>query len=182
MLLNDKQIRELAEKYRMIDPFAQKQKHEGVISYGLSSFGYDIRVAEEFKILTNIHGKHVDPKNFLPETYVDVKGEVCLLPPNSFALARSVEYLRMPDDVFGIAVGKSTYARCGIVTNVTPIEPGWEGHITLEISNTTSLPAKIYANEGIVQIVFFKGEKPDLAYNLKGGKYQNQKGITLPRV
>ena len=184
MLLNDKQIRQLAEKHRMIDPFVEKQKHQGVISYGLSSFGYDIRVAEEFKIFTNVHSKHVDPKNFSPESYIDVKvtGDHCLIPPNSFALARSVEYMRMPEDVFAIAVCKSTYARCGIVTNVTPIEPGWEGYITLEISNTTSLPAKIYANEGLVQLVFLKGEKPDLTYNLKGGKYHKQNGITLPRI
>lgn len=183
MILNDRQIRQLTEDTKMIDPFVEKQKHQGVISYGLSSFGYDIRVADEFKIFTNVHGAHVDPKNFSSELYVDIKGEFCLIPPNSFALARSVEYLKMPENIFAMAVGKSTYARCGIITNVTPMEPGWEGYITLEISNTTPVPAKVYANEGLVQLVFFKGDKPDFDYSVKGsGKYQKQSGITLPRI
>lgn len=166
----------------MIEPFVEKQKAKGVISYGLSSFGYDIRVSEHFKIFTNVNSSVVDPKHFDPKSFVDVKAKAVLIPPNSFALSKSLEYFRMPEDVFGMAVGKSTYARCGIVTNVTPLEPGWQGHLTLEISNTTPLPARLYAGEGIVQIVFFRGQKPRHPYAAKGGKYQGQLDITLPRV
>lgn len=182
MLLSDAEIAELCLKQKMIEPFVEKQKAKGVISYGLSSFGYDIRVSEHFKIFTNVNSSVVDPKQFDPKSFVDVKAKMILIPPNSFALSKSLEYFRMPADVFGMAVGKSTYARCGIVTNVTPLEPGWEGHLTLEISNTTPLPARLYAGEGIVQIVFFRGRKPQRPYASKGGKYQGQLDITLPRV
>ena len=182
MLLNDRQIRALCKKNKMLEPFMEKQKYEGVISYGLSSFGYDIRVTDEFKIFTNINSTFVDPKNFDSKSFVDFKGKICVIPPNSFALARSVEYFRIPDNIMGTALGKSTYARCGIVTNITPLEAGWEGFLTIEISNTTPLPAKIYANEGICQILFYQGDTPDKPYEKKGGKYQGQTGITLPRV
>lgn len=182
MLLSDIEIAELCAKHKMITPFVRKQKAEGVISYGLSSYGYDIRVSKEFKIFTNVNSSFVDPKHFDAKSFVDVKKDVALIPPNSFALSRSLEYFKIPDEIFGMAVGKSTYARCGIVTNVTPLEPGWEGYLTLEISNTTPLPARIYAGEGIVQIVFFKGKRPAHPYTTKGGKYQGQLGITLPKV
>jgi len=167
----------------MIEPFAERQVREGVISYGVSSFGYDVRVADEFKIFTNVFTATVDPKNFDPRSFVDWKSETCIVPPNSFALARSVEYFRIPRNVLTICVGKSTYARCGIIVNVTPFEPEWEGHVTLEISNTTPLPAKIYANEGIAQVLFFESDDaPDVSYADRGGKYQAQRGVTLPKL
>lgn len=182
MILNDREIKELCVKEKMIAPFCEKQIHEGVISFGLSSFGYDIRIADEFKIFTNINSAFVDPKKFDLKSFIDFKGDVCIIPPNSFALARSFEYFKIPENIMCLALGKSTYARCGIVTNITPLEAGWEGYLTIEISNTTPLPAKIYSKEGICQLIFFKGEKPLKPYNKKGGKYQSQKGITLPRV
>src|SRR5207253_3428405 len=167
----------------MIKPFEERQVRSAVISYGLSSYGYDLRIADEFKIFTNINNTIVDPKKFDAKSFVDVKGPICVVPPNSFALGRSVEYFRIPRDVMTICVGKSSYARCGIVTNVTPLEPEWEGHVTLEISNTTPLPAKIYSNEGIAQVLFFKGdEAPETSYKDKKGKYQGQRGVTLPRL
>jgi dCTP deaminase len=167
----------------MIEPYEEKQVREGVISYGVSSYGYDIRVADEFKIFTNVNSTVVDPKNVDPASMVDFKGDVCIVPPNSFALARTVEYFRIPRNVLTITMGKSTYARCGIITNVTPFEPEWEGFVTLEISNTTPLPAKIYANEGIAQVVFFEADEVcEVSYKDKGGKYQKQVGITLPRL
>ena len=167
----------------MIEPFEDRQVRKGVISYGVSSYGYDMRVAPEFKIFTNINSTLIDPKDFDPKSFVDLKADVCIVPPNSFALARSVEYFRIPRDVVTITVGKSTYARCGIITNVTPFEPEWEGFVTLEISNTTPLPAKIYANEGIAQVLFFRGEEePDVSYKDKKGKYQGQHGVTGPRL
>lgn len=182
MIKNDRWIREMASK-GMIEPFSENQVREGVISFGVSSYGYDMRIADEFKIFTNINNTIVDPKNFDPKSFVDFKGEVCIIPPNSFALGYSVEYFRIPRDVLVICLGKSTYARCGIVVNVTPLEPEWEGHVTIEISNTTPLPAKIYANEGIAQLLFLKGEELcEVSYADKAGKYQAQRGITLPRM
>ena len=178
---NDRWIIEQA-KLGMIDPFETAQVRDGVISYGVSSYGYDMRVAGEFKIFTNVLSSIIDPKHFDPKSFVEFEGDVCIVPPNSFALARSVEYFRIPRDVVTITVGKSTYARCGIITNVTPFEPEWEGHVTLEISNTTPLPAKIYANEGIAQVLFFRGEPPITSYRDKKGKYQGQRGVTLPRL
>lgn len=167
----------------MIEPFADNQVHDGVISYGVSSYGYDIRVANEFKIFTNVYSAIVDPKDFKSESMVDFKGDVCIIPPNSFALARTVEYFRIPRSVLTICVGKSTYARCGIIVNVTPFEPQWEGFVTLEISNTTPLPAKIYANEGIAQVLFFQAdEECETSYADKKGKYQKQESIVLPKV
>lgn len=167
----------------MIEPFAERQIREGVISYGLSSYGYDLRVSAQFKIFTNVYAATVDPKNFDPRSFVDYEGEVCIVPPNSFALARSVEYFRIPRNVLTICVGKSTYARCGIIVNVTPFEPEWEGHVTLEISNTTPLPAKIYADEGLAQVLFFESDEPcEVSYKERGGKYQAQRGVTLPRL
>ena len=167
----------------MIEPFADDQVRNGVISYGVSSYGYDMRVAREFKIFTNALSAIVDPKAFDPKSFVEFEGDVCVIPPNSFALARSVEYFRIPRDVITICVGKSTYARCGIITNVTPFEPEWEGYVTLEISNTTPLPARIYANEGIAQVLFLGGEEPpEKSYADKKGKYQKQMGVTLPRL
>ena len=167
----------------MIEPFAERQVREGVISYGVSSFGYDVRVADEFKIFTNVYTATVDPKNFDARSFVDWQGEHCIVPPNSFALARSVEYFRIPRNVLTICVGKSTYARCGLIVNVTPFEPEWEGHVTLEISNTTPLPAKIYANEGIAQVLFFESDDaPEVSYADRGGKYQAQRGVTLPKL
>lgn len=183
MIKNDKWIRKMAIEKKMIEPFAEKQISQGAVSYGVSSYGYDMRVADEFKIFTNVHSAHVDPKNFDSKSFVDFKGPVCIIPPNSFALARSVEYFRIPRNVMTICVGKSTYARCGIITNVTPFEPEWEGYVTLEISNTTPLPAKIYANEGIAQVLFFQAdEEPETSYKDKKGKYQAQTGITPARV
>jgi dCTP deaminase len=173
----------MCKEHRMIEPYAEKQVRDGVISYGVSSYGYDIRVADEFKIFTNVMSTVVDPKQVDPASMVDFKGPVCIVPPNSFALARTVEYFRIPRDVLTITMGKSTYARCGIITNVTPFEPEWEGFVTLEISNTTPLPAKIYANEGIAQVVFFQADDVcEVSYKDKGGKYQKQTGITLPRL
>jgi dCTP deaminase len=183
MLKSDRWIRKNALEHGMINPFSEKQVREGVISYGLSSYGYDLRVADEFKIFTNVNCTVVDPKHFDERSFVTVSSDVCIVPPNSFALARSVEYFKIPRDVLTICVGKSTYARCGIIVNVTPFEPEWEGFVTLEISNTTPLPAKIYANEGIAQVLFFRGEEePEVSYKDKGGKYQSQVGVTLPKL
>ena len=180
---SDKWIRRMAMEHQMIVPFEGRQVREGVISYGLSSYGYDIRVANEFKIFTNVNSTIVDPKNFDEQSFVDFKGEVCIVPPNSFALARTVEYFKIPRNVLTICLGKSSYARCGIILNVTPFEPEWEGFATLEISNTTPLPAKIYANEGIAQVVFFESDEPcEVSYADKKGKYQAQRDITLPRI
>ncbi len=180
---SDKWIRRMAKHHRMIDPFAENQVRDGVISYGVSSYGYDIRVANEFKIFTNVNSTIVDPKRFDQQSFVDFKGDVCIVPPNSFALARTVEYFRIPRNILTICLGKSTYARCGIIVNVTPFEPEWEGTATLEISNTTPLPAKIYANEGIAQVVFFEADEIcETSYADKKGKYQAQREITLPRI
>jgi dCTP deaminase len=180
---SDKWIARMAREHRMIEPFAESQVREGVISYGVSSYGYDIRVADEFKIFTNINTTVIDPKRFDQQSFVDFKGDVCIIPPNSFALARTVEYFRIPRSILTICVGKSTYARCGIIVNVTPFEPEWEGTATLEISNTTPLPAKIYANEGIAQVVFFEADEVcQVSYADKKGKYQAQQTITLPRI
>jgi len=180
---SDRWIRRMAKDHGMIEPFADDQVRDGVISYGVSSYGYDMRVAREFKIFTNALSAIVDPKAFDPKSFVEFEGDVCVIPPNSFALARSVEYFRIPRDVITICVGKSTYARCGIITNVTPFEPEWEGYVTLEISNTTPLPARIYANEGIAQVLFLGGEEPpEKSYADKKGKYQKQIGVTLPRL
>lgn len=182
MVKNDRWIREMAQK-GMIEPFNKKQVRKGVISYGVSSYGYDMRIGDEFKIFTNINNTVVDPKNFDPKSFVDYRGDVCIIPPNSFVLASSLEYFRIPRDVLVICLGKSTYARCGLVVNVTPLEPEWEGHVTIEISNTTPLPAKIYANEGIAQLLFLQAaEICEVSYKDKSGKYQAQKGITLPRM
>lgn len=182
---SDRWIRRMAITNGMIEPFAENQVRAGVISYGVSSYGYDMRVAPEFKIFTNALSAVVDPKHFDPKSFVEFTGDVCIVPPNSFALARSVEYFRIPRNVLTICVGKSTYARCGIITNVTPFEPEWEGFVTLEISNTTPLPAKIYANEGIAQVLFFtadEGDETEVSYKDKKGKYQAQQGITLPKL
>jgi dCTP deaminase len=180
---SDKWIRKMAREYGMIEPFEDRQVRDGVISYGVSSYGYDMRVADEFKIFTNVNSSIVDPKHFDPKSFVEFRGDVCIVPPNSFALARSVEYFRIPRQCLTICVGKSTYARCGIIVNVTPFEPEWEGFVTLEISNTTPLPARVYANEGIAQVLFFKGdEMPEVSYKDKKGKYQGQQGVTLPRL
>ena len=182
-ILSDKWIRDAAQEHGMIEPFVEAQRREGVISYGLSSFGYDARVAPEFKIFTNVNSATVDPKAFDDESLVDRDTDVCIIPPNSFALARTVEYFRIPEDLLVICLGKSTYARCGIIVNVTPLEPGWEGHVTLEFSNTTPLPAKIYANEGACQFLFLKGnERCETSYKDRAGKYMGQRGVTLPRL
>jgi dCTP deaminase len=179
----DHWIVKMAREHAMIEPFEDSQVRDGVISYGVSSYGYDIRVADEFKIFTNVHSAIVDPKDFDPNSMVDFKGEVCVIPPNSFALARTVEYFRIPRGVLTVCVGKSTYARCGIIVNVTPFEPEWEGFVTLEISNTTPLPAKIYSNEGIAQVLFFEADEECLSsYADKKGKYQKQQEILLPRL
>jgi len=179
----DHWISRMAVEQKMIDPFVAHQVRDGVISFGVSSYGYDIRVADEFKIFTNVYSAVVDPKHFNPDSMVDFKGEICVIPPNSFALARSVEYFRIPRDVLTICLGKSTYARCGIIVNVTPFEPEWEGFVTLEISNTTPLPARIYASEGIAQVLFFQADEPCLiSYADKKGKYQKQDSIVLPRL
>jgi dCTP deaminase len=183
MIKNDRWIRKMARENAMIAPFEDRQVRQGVISFGLSSYGYDIRIADEFKIFTNINTTIVDPKDFDLRSFVDVKGPVCLIPPNSFALGRSVEYFKIPRSVMTICLGKSTYARCGIITNVTPFEPEWEGFVTLEISNTTPLPAKIYSNEGIAQVLFFESDEVcEVSYADKKGKYQAQRGITIPRI
>jgi dCTP deaminase len=173
----------MAREHRMIEPFVESQVRGSAISYGVSSYGYDIRVADEFKVFTNINNTVIDPKSFDPRSFVDVKTDVCIVPPNSFALARTIEYFRIPRDVLTICLGKSTYARCGIIVNVTPFEPEWEGTVTLEISNTTPLPAKIYANEGIAQVLFFQSDEPcEMSYKDKKGKYQAQTGVTLPKI
>jgi dCTP deaminase len=180
---SDKWIRRMAHEHKMIEPFVDDQVRAGVVSYGLSSYGYDIRVADEFKIFTNINNTVIDPKNFDPRSFVDVKTDVCIVPPNSFALARTIEYFRIPRDVLTICLGKSTYARCGIIVNVTPFEPEWEGTVTLEISNTTPLPARIYSNEGIAQVLFFQSDEVcERSYADKAGKYLKQRGVTLPKI
>jgi len=179
----DHWIRKMCREHGMIEPYEEKQVRAGVISYGVSSYGYDIRVADEFKIFTNVDSATVDPKNFDSNSFVDRKTDCCIIPPNSFALARTVEYFRVPRDVLVICLGKSTYARCGIIVNVTPLEPEWEGHVTLEFSNTTPLPAKIYANEGACQFLFLQGNEPcETSYADRAGKYMGQKGVTLPRL
>jgi len=182
-VMSDIWIRQMAREQAMIEPFVEQQKRDGMISYGLSSYGYDARVAREFKIFTNVHSVVVDPKHFSPDSFVDRETDVCVIPPNSFALARTVEYFRIPRDVLVVCLGKSTYARCGIIVNVTPLEPEWEGHVTLEFSNTTPLPAKIYANEGACQFLFLKGEQPcETSYRDRAGKYMGQRGVTLPKL
>ncbi|HJS33223.1 MAG TPA: dCTP deaminase [Alphaproteobacteria bacterium] len=182
-IMPDTWIRDMAKGHGMIEPFVEGQRREGVISFGLSSYGYDARVADEFKIFTNVDSAVVDPKAFSAQSFVDRKTEICVIPPNSFALARTVEYFRVPRDVLVICLGKSTYARCGIIVNVTPLEPEWEGHVTLEFSNTTPLPARIYANEGACQFLFLKGEGVcEVSYKDRAGKYQGQRGVTLPRL
>jgi dCTP deaminase len=179
----DHWIKKMALEHRMIEPFAETQVRDGVISYGVSSYGYDIRVADEFKIFTNVYSAVVDPKHFDTKSMVDFKGEVCVIPPNSFALARTIEYFRIPRSTLTVCLGKSTYARCGIIVNVTPFEPEWEGYVTLEISNTTPLPARIYSNEGIAQVLFFEADEPcDISYADKKGKYQKQASIVLPKL
>jgi dCTP deaminase len=182
-IMPDTWIREMSLSRGMIEPFIESQKREGVISYGVSSYGYDARVSREFKIFTNVNSAVVDPKDFATDSFVDRETDVCIIPPNSFALARTVEYFRVPRDVLVICLGKSTYARCGIIVNVTPLEPEWEGHVTLEFSNTTPLPAKIYANEGACQFLFLKGEGAcETSYRDRAGKYMKQTGVTLPRL
>jgi dCTP deaminase len=182
-IMSDSWIREMATTRGMIEPFVERQKREGVISYGLSSYGYDARVGREFKIFTNVNSAVVDPKAFSDKSFVDRESDVCIVPPNSFALATTIEYFRVPRDVLVVCLGKSTYARCGIIVNVTPLEPEWEGHVTIEISNTTPLPAKIYAGEGICQFLFFKGERPcEVSYADRAGKYMRQHGVTLPKL
>ena len=182
-ILSDRWIREQAQANAMIEPFVEAQRRDGCISYGLSSYGYDARVSDEFKIFTNVDNALVDPKDFAHNSFVDRKTDVCIIPPNSFALARTVEYFRVPRDVLVICLGKSTYARCGIIVNVTPLEPEWEGHVTLEFSNTTTLPAKIYANEGVAQMLFFESDEVcATSYKDRGGKYQGQRGVTLPKT
>ena len=184
---SDKWIRRMAEAHRMIEPFEARQVREvngeRIVSYGTSSYGYDIRCSDEFKIFTNVHSTVVDPKHFDAKSFVDFKGPVCIIPPNSFALARTVEYFRIPRNVLTVCLGKSTYARCGIIVNVTPFEPEWEGYVTLEFSNTTPLPAKIYANEGVAQMLFFESDEVcETSYKDRGGKYQGQQGVTLPKT
>ena len=184
---SDTWIRRMAETQRMIEPFEPGQVREvngrKVVSYGTSSYGYDIRCSREFKIFTNINSTIVDPKNFDEKSFVDFSGDICIIPPNSFALARTVEYFRIPRDVLVVCLGKSTYARCGIIVNVTPLEPEWEGHVTLEFSNTTPLPAKVYANEGVAQVIFFESDEAcETSYKDRGGKYQGQRGVTVPKV
>jgi dCTP deaminase len=180
---SDTWIRRMALEHRMIEPFVDGQVRSGVISYGVSSYGYDVRVGDEFKVFTNVFNTVVDPKAFDPRSFVDMKADVCIIPPNSFALASTIEYFRVPRDILTICLGKSTYARCGIIVNVTPFEPEWEGHVTIEISNTTPLPAKIYANEGIAQVLFLQSDEMcAVSYKDKKGKYQAQRGVTLPRI
>ena len=182
-IMPDHWIREQALENKMITPFVEKQSRDGVISYGLSSYGYDCRVSDEFMIFTNIDNAIVDPKKFNNNSFVERKTDVCIIPPNSFALARTVETFKIPRDVLVICLGKSTYARCGLIVNVTPLEPEWEGQVTLEISNTTPLPAKVYANEGLAQFLFLKGDSPcDISYADRKGKYMGQQGVTLPRM
>jgi dCTP deaminase len=182
-IMSDRWIRKMALEHGMIEPYVDAQKRDGVISYGVSSYGYDARVGNQFKIFTNVDSAVVDPKNFTANSFVDRQTDVCIIPPNSFALAGTVEYFRIPRDVLVICVGKSTYARCGIIVNVTPLEPEWEGHVTLEFSNTTPLPAKVYANEGACQFLFLQGDEPcEISYRDKAGKYQGQRGVTLPKI
>jgi dCTP deaminase len=182
-LKNDAWIRQMALEHKMIEPFVENQVRQDVISYGLSSYGYDIRVTDQFKIFTNVHSAIVDPKHFNPDSFVDYEGEVCVIPPNSFVLTRTVEYFRIPRSVLTMCIGKSTYARCGLIVNVTPFEPEWEGYVTLEISNTTPLPARIYANEGIAQVIFFEADDVcEVSYADRKGKYQSQQEIVLPRI
>jgi len=179
---SDKWIREMSLNEEMISPFVDNQIRKGTISYGLSSYGYDIRVSDEYKVFTNVNNSVVDPKKFDEKSFIDYKGDICIVPPNSFALARSIEYFKIPRNVLTVCLGKSTYARCGIIVNVTPFEPEWEGHVTLEISNTTPLPAKIYSNEGLCQVLFFESDEVcEKSYKDKKGKYQNQRGITLAK-
>ncbi len=182
MVKNDRWIKKMARK-GMISPYSEKQVRKGVISYGVSSYGYDMRITDEFKIFTNINTTLIDPKKFDPQSFIDFRGAVCIVPPNSFALATSVEYFKIPRETIVICLGKSTYARCGIIVNVTPLEPEWEGHVTIEISNTTPLPVKVYANEGIAQLIFLGAdERCERSYADKSGKYQAQKGITLAKI
>ena len=186
-ILSDKWITKMAQEHQMIEPFEAKQLREShgnkIVSYGVSSYGYDVRCAPEFKVFTNINSAIVDPKNFTPESFVDVRSDVCIIPPNSFALARTIEYFRIPRNVLVVCLGKSTYARCGIIVNVTPLEPEWEGQVTLEFSNTTPLPARIYANEGVAQMLFLQGDEAcAVSYKDRGGKYQGQVGVTLPET
>jgi len=182
-VLSDKWIKEMARTHNMISPFEDKQVRGTKISYGLSSYGYDARVSNEFKIFTNINSEIIDPKNFKQNNFVSKNGEECIIPPNSFVLSSTVEYFKIPNNIMVICLGKSTYARCGIIVNVTPLEPSWEGYVTLEFSNTTPLPAKIYANEGVAQFIFLKGnEKPDITYADRNGKYMKQSGVTLPKI
>jgi dCTP deaminase len=182
-VMPDRWIRQMAAEHGMIEPFVETQKREGVISYGLSSYGYDARVADQFKIFTNVDSAVIDPKNFAPTSFVDRTAPVCIIPPNSFALAHTVEYFRIPRDILVICLGKSTYARCGIIVNVTPLEPEWEGQVTIEISNTTPLPAKIHAHEGICQFLFLQGAGPcEVSYADKAGKYMRQRGVALPKL
>ncbi|GJL73216.1 MAG: dCTP deaminase [Nitrosomonas sp.] len=183
----DKWIRHMAEQHGMIEPFEADQirykDDQRIVSYGTSSYGYDIRCSDEFKLFTNINTSIVDPKNFDSNSFVDIKNDICIIPPNSFALARTVEYFRIPRNILTICLGKSTYARCGIIVNVTPFEPEWEGYVTLEFSNTTPLPAKIYANEGVAQVIFFESDEVcEISYKDRGGKYQKQNGVTLPKI
>ena len=179
----DSWIKRMALEHGMIEPFVESQTRLGVVSYGVSSYGYDIRVADEFKVFTNVFNTVVDPKDFDSRSLVDIQADVCIIPPNSFALARTIEYFRIPRDVMTVCLGKSTYARCGIIVNVTPFEPEWEGNVTIEISNTTPLPAKIYANEGIAQVLFFQSDEAcEVSYRDKKGKYQAQRGVTLPKI
>lgn len=178
LILNDKQIAEI----KPLRPFIENLESDEAISYGLGSFGYDIRLDKEFRIFTDVHSTEIDPKNFDQSAFVKVSKESCLIPPNSFCLGKSLEKFDMPDDLFGLVVGKSTYARCGIIVNMTPIEPGWRGYLTIEISNTTPLPAKIYAHEGIAQVIFFKGERPEVSYHDRKGKYQDQEGIEVAKI
>jgi dCTP deaminase len=182
-VLSDKWIKEMARTHNMISPFEDKQIRGNKISYGLSSFGYDARVSNEFKIFTNVNSEIIDPKNFKQNNFISKNGETCIIPPNSFVLSSTIEYFKIPNDIMVICLGKSTYARCGIIVNVTPLEPGWEGYVTLEFSNTTPLPAKIYAKEGVAQFIFLKGnEKPDITYADRNGKYMKQSGVTLPKI
>ena len=179
----DTWIKKMCKEFNMIEPFLDHQVSEGKISYGLSSMGYDVRISDEYRIFTNVNSSLVDPKNFSDDNFIERKGSHCIIPPNSFVLARTVEKFKIPNDILVICLGKSTYARCGIIVNVTPLEPGWEGYVTLEFSNTTPLPAKIYANEGVAQFIFLKGnEKPDVTYADRNGKYMGQTGVTLPKV
>lgn len=182
MLLNDKSIKELVKKQDMIHPFVDHQVSKGVVSYGLGSFGVDIRLDHEYRIFTNINTTVLDPKQFDEDSFVEHSGKTCVIPPNSFVLGKSLEYFKMPGDVMGICLGKSTYARCGIIVNMTPLEAGWRGYLTIEISNTTPLPARIHSGEGIAQVLFFKGDIPEITYESRAGKYQDQEGIVTPKV